>query len=99
MKYEKKVFLIGAWTNFYELEESLTLDELIELYGTMLDEEAEEFKRDAALQGVSIPDQDEEEGESFEERLARKRAEQQEDMNAYGKARFGEGQGYMVVGG
>lgn len=54
---EKRVFTLGAWKNFEDLEESLSLPELsllaLEIYDT-------EFKRNkfaAALKGIKIDDE------------------------------------------
>lgn len=69
----------------------------------MIEEESEQFRRNAALQGVDIPDSGDEdenyEQESLHERLARRKAEDQgEDPEAaVAKHRFGEGQGYTVI--
>lgn len=85
-----------------DLEESLTLDELFEIYSSILEKESEEFKRDASLQGVQIPDESNEEDpeqEDFRTRLARRKSEQTGDTKALAEAKFGEGQGYMVIGG
>lgn len=96
------MILIGAWKNFTDLEESLSLDELFEIYGSILEKESEKFKRDASLQGVNIPDESEEdepEEEDFRTRLARHKSEQTGNTKALAEAKFGEGQGYMVIGG
>lgn len=69
---------IGAWRSYYELEDSLTLNELIELYGALIDQEQEQFKRDASLQGVDLErnmQQDSGMQERFAQHVAKKRGE------------------------
>lgn len=92
--------LIGAWKSFFDLEDNLTLDELFELYGEIMEKEQEDFKRDAALQGVQIPDEpQEQEEETVFERARRKRAHDSGDTSKIAQAEFGEGQGYQIIGG
>lgn len=106
--------LIGAWKSFDDLEANLTLDELFELFETMLEKEHEEFRRNMAIQGLEVPSWEEELGESeqedepeqtqresLKERVARRRAVQEgKDPNeAIGKMQAGEGIGYKFIGG
>lgn len=46
---------LGAWRNFEELEESLTLTELFTLYGAVQAKEMRQFKNMARAQGADIP--------------------------------------------
>jgi len=48
------VFFTGAWKNYDELEESISLVELIALYEHILDRRREDFKMQAALAGVDL---------------------------------------------
>lgn len=45
---------IGAWSNFDELEDSLTLDELIELYESQMDAELRLMKTLGRFMGVEF---------------------------------------------
>lgn len=81
LKYENKVMQIGAWKSYYELEDALTLDELTELYGTLIEQENEQFKRDASLQGIDLDkskggdDTEKEMQRRFREHVARKKGQ------------------------
>lgn len=54
---EKEVFSdCGAWKNFHDLEDSLTLEELGELYDIAVEKQNRFMKMMAALQGVELED-------------------------------------------
>lgn len=92
--------MIGAWKSFDELEDSITLDELFDIYGATVDKENQDLKRSAAIQGIDIPDEEpEKHEETLFERMARQRSEETGDMRHYAEAKFGEGQGYEIIGG
>lgn len=96
--------LIGAWKSFVELEESLTLNELFELYEGMMEKDHEDFRRNAGLQGIEVPEMGEAKEEpelSFKQKIAREKARREgknpgEEAN---KAEFGGGVGYKLIGG
>ena len=59
--YEREVFAeCGAWINFHHLEESLSLDELMELYDATVQRENRMMRMLAAAVGAEIPDNEEE---------------------------------------
>lgn len=69
---------IGAWKSYYELEDNLSLQELVELYASIIEQENEQFKRDASLQGIDLDknsskEQDNGMEERFREHIARKK--------------------------
>jgi hypothetical protein len=45
---------LGAWKSYVELEENLTLSELIELYSGILNSKMEDFKNMARANGATI---------------------------------------------
>jgi hypothetical protein len=53
-KLESEVFLLGTWKNFDELENSLSMPELVILLETMNEQKHSEYKFLAALQGVDL---------------------------------------------
>jgi hypothetical protein len=55
----------GAWLNFVQLEDSLTLDELLELYSGSLKRQSRLMKTMAAAMGAEVPDDDEEEASLY----------------------------------
>lgn len=54
LSIESEVFLLGIWKNFDEMEESISLPELIHLISTQRDLDYKEKKFMAALQGVDL---------------------------------------------
>jgi hypothetical protein len=48
---------LGAWKSYVELEENLTLSELLELYSGILSSKMEEFKNMARANGATIDDE------------------------------------------
>ena len=80
--YENRVMQIGAWKSYYELEDSMTLNELIELYGGIVDKETTDFKRLASLEGVDLDkgaDDEKDRAERFREYVAKKNGKQVAD--------------------
>jgi hypothetical protein len=62
-----EVFLLGNWKNYEELEDSLSMPELIQTFKSMQKTEEEKRKFLAMLQGVDLNDSSEEEGPSFDD--------------------------------
>lgn len=59
--FEQEVFCeCGSWKNFHDLEDNLSLDELIVLYEATLDRQARLSKVVAASFGADIPEDDRE---------------------------------------
>lgn len=56
----------GSWSSFDHIEEALTLDELMLLYGTITDKINEDRRFAASLKGIDLGD-DSEKSSSFEE--------------------------------
>ena len=56
-KLEAEVFMTGIWKNFEELEESISMPELVLLLSTKRDLEYDAKKFNAALQGVDLDKQ------------------------------------------
>jgi hypothetical protein len=67
---------IGGWKSFVEIEESLTLDELLFLHKYLMKNKHNHYKMLAAMQGVDVGDFDEgdSDDELPEEVLAAERA-------------------------
>ena len=61
------VFLLGHWKNYEELEENLSMPELIQTIKSMKKSELEERKFLAALQGKDMNDDQEQEGKTFDD--------------------------------
>lgn len=81
----------GSWSSFDHIEESLTLDELMLLYGTITDKINEDRKFAASLKGIDLGG-GEEESSSFEEVQRRAQAElagRSSDELAFGDMGFG----------
>jgi hypothetical protein len=55
-KLESEVFLLGIWKDYSELEESLSLSEIIAIISSKRDLDYQEKKFFAAIQGVDIED-------------------------------------------
>jgi hypothetical protein len=68
---ESKVFLLGFWKNYEELEESISMPELVEILKAKSKEDYESKKFFAAMQGVDI-DKDNADGQDAWERIKAK---------------------------
>lgn len=53
---EAEVFLTGIWKNYEELEESLSMPELLATLEAIRDSKWKDYKFQAAMQGVSLPE-------------------------------------------
>jgi hypothetical protein len=100
------VFLLGTWKNYEELEYSLTLDELLDIYKGIVERETRQTKTQARLMGVEPLEDDEEtepeepKQESTAERIARRAKERVEQDNVKQGAppqNFGAGMGYRRI--
>ena len=60
-KLESEVFLLGIWKDYSELEESLSLSEIIAIISSKRDLDYQEKKFFAAIQGVDLEDNSESE--------------------------------------
>lgn len=59
MKYEREVFRLGNWKNYDDLEEHLTLEELIETYSAIIDEQNRQQRNLARMMGAKISEPEE----------------------------------------
>lgn len=64
---EAEVFLLGHWENYEELEERLSMPELLATIQAIHKSKWKDYKFQAAMQGVSLPDAGEDEAKTFEE--------------------------------
>lgn len=55
---------IGAWKSYDELEENMTLEELLELYGGIMENRYEDFKNMARANGAKF-EEDEPDTDAF----------------------------------
>lgn len=62
--YESEVFTLGVWKNFEELESSLTLNELLELYSSIKKQEMRQLKMHLKAQGANVEVFNDEESKS-----------------------------------
>ena len=62
-----EVFLLGNWKNYEELEESLSMPELIQTFKSMQKTEDEKRKFLASLQGINLNSEEEKEGPTFDD--------------------------------
>jgi hypothetical protein len=62
-----EVFLLGNWKNYEELEESLSMPELVQTFKSMQKTEEEKRKFLASLQGVDLGTEEKKEGPTFED--------------------------------
>lgn len=61
VEYEREVFAeCGAWKNFIDLEDSLSLDELLELYEAALKRQERLMRTIGAAMGATFDDDEEE---------------------------------------
>ena len=65
----------GSWSSFDHIEEALTLDELMLLYGTIHDKINEDRKFAASLKGIDLGGDERQEETSFEELKRKAEAE------------------------
>lgn len=63
---ESKVFLLGVWKNFQELEENISIPELESIFATINEKDYEDKKFSAALKGVDL-DANRENTKTFED--------------------------------
>lgn len=63
----------GAWKNFEEIEEALSINELMHILDAFRDLEKQRYKFQAALQGVDLDKHDQDAETSFE--AVKRRAE------------------------
>lgn len=71
IKLESEVFMIGAWKNYNELEESLSLPELLKILESKRDLDYQEKKFSAAMQGVDLDEQQPQQEDPWEAMKAR----------------------------
>jgi hypothetical protein len=65
---EAEVFLTGIWKNYEQLEESLSMPELLATLEAKREAKWKDYKFQAAMQGVSLPDDPtSNEGRTFDE--------------------------------
>jgi hypothetical protein len=74
---EAEVFLLGHWENYEELEERLSMPELLATLEAIHKSKWKDYKFQAAMQGVSLPDAESDKEVTFEdlERRAALRAQ------------------------
>lgn len=70
---EAEVFLLGHWKDYNELEESLSMPELLATLKAARSVKWRDYKFNAAMQGVTLPEDGDEGSRSFEE--VKRRAE------------------------
>lgn len=64
---EAEVFLLGHWKDYDELENSLSMPELLSTLEAQRKVKWRDYKFQAAMQGVSLPDAENDKELSFEE--------------------------------
>ncbi len=69
---ESKVFLLGLWKNYEELEENISIPELVAILGSHSKEQYENKKFFAAIQGVDIDKNNSSEGQEAWEKIKAK---------------------------
>ena len=82
----------GSWSSFDHIEEALTLDELMLLYGTITDKINEDRRFAASLKGIDLDGGGSEKSSSFEEverRAQAKLAGKSEDELEFSDIGFG----------
>lgn len=97
---EAEAFLLGHWENYEELEEKLSMPELLATLEASRKSKWKDYKFQAAMQGISIPDEPGEEGpRSFDQikRDAMIRAEGGDPNDVLGlKGRVAEEEGFGI---
>lgn len=104
---EAEVFLSGVWKNYEELEETLSLPELLMTLEAMRKVKWKDYRFQASMQGVSLPqDPTANEGRTFDEikRDAMIRAQggdptTNDVVNLHGAVAEQEGFGILMEGG
>lgn len=82
----------GSWSSFDHIEEALTLDELMLLYGTIHEQINADRKFAASLKGIDLGGEEETETSSFEDierRAQAKLAGKSEDELEFAEVGFG----------
>lgn len=97
-KLESEVFVLGIWKNYKEMEESISMPELMTTLSTKRDLDYQEKKFLAAIQGVDIDDDKKEDAwEEMKKRILYKGKDSNDITNLRGKkaiaAGFGIGMG------
>lgn len=64
---EGEVFLLGNWRNYEELEDNLSMPELVQTFKAMQKTESEKREFLAMIQGVTLNGSKEEEGPTFDD--------------------------------
>lgn len=95
--------MLGSWTNYEHLEESLTIDELIETFDIISENRVKEMEFLAKLNGAEVKSSGssspQTESNSLAERLRSKMNKEKEDLAISGnKTSFSDGVGYQVIG-
>lgn len=101
------MFLLGQWKNFDDLEESVTLDELVQIFNSLTERENRRMEFQARMAGAEIKgdsDNTQKQASTEPNSLAdRLRAKKQEKLQAESKAgkttEFAQGVGHTVIGG
>lgn len=99
LKLESELFLIGAWKNYDDLEENISMPELLETIATNRELDRMEKKFLAAIQGVDLDEETKEEDpwEEMKKRILYKGKDPSDITNLTGKraadAGFGIGHG------
>jgi len=62
-----EVFLLGNWKNYEELENSLSMPELIQTFKSMQKSESEKRKFLASIQGIDLGQEENESSTTFED--------------------------------
>jgi hypothetical protein len=65
---EGEIFLLGHWRNYEDLEENLSMPEIIQTFKAMQKTESEKRKFLASIQGIELNDEEQEKtGPTFED--------------------------------
>lgn len=98
--------MLGQWRNFDELEEWLTLDELIEAFNAIIDRENRRMEFDARLAGAEMGDKQSNNKQAdtntptlADKLKARKQQEREGQTSSKTPTEFSQGVGYQVIGG
>lgn len=89
--YEAEVFSLGIWKNFEEMEESLTLSELLRLYSVVRKRDMRQYKMHLRAQGADVTVFDDGPVEADRDEDAFKRIQQNVTQRGMEKARNSEG--------
>jgi hypothetical protein len=98
--------VLGCWKNYEDLEESLTIEELVQTFEKIMDNRSDHYEFLARIQGIEVksraPKQEASEAEKsgLVERLKQKKEkEMQAEAQTKGSSKFADGVGYQVVRG